>query len=169
MSGEKADAAERAATSALTETAGLTSWLALPVSVRRQLVRACRSVPTLGMYCVIDDEWSSTTRSDFLQAAVDETAEQFLSFLPGRTACHLLLTEPSEEFHDALRSDFWDEGTRPRFIERSSFPGLRELVRLTAVACRETQDRTDAPEDEDLLEIYDTYTVGALSSGEPPW
>ncbi|MEV7500155.1 hypothetical protein [Streptomyces sp. NPDC093018] len=131
VSGERAEAAERVAAAALGETAELTSWLELPADARRRLVGACRSVPTLGMHCV---------RGDVRQAAADDTAEQFLSRLPGRA-----------------------EGHRPRFVTDSSYPGLRELVRLTALVCRETYDRTDVPEDEDLLEIYETYSVGSLS------
>ncbi|MGX4688809.1 hypothetical protein [Streptomyces sp. JNUCC 63] len=45
-------------------------------------------------------------------------------------------------------------------MESSSFPGLLELVRLTAVVCRETLTEVDVPKDEDLLDIYDEFTVG---------
>ncbi|MER7919835.1 MULTISPECIES: hypothetical protein [unclassified Streptomyces] len=144
VSGERAEAAERVAAAALGGTAELTSWLELPADARRRLVGACRSVPTLGMHCVRGEERTGTAPDGFRQAAADDTAEQFLSRLPGRAADH-----------------------RTRFVTDSSFPGLRELARLTALVCRETYDRTDVPEDEDLLEIYETYSVGSLSASAP--
>ncbi|MGV9340159.1 hypothetical protein [Streptomyces sp. NPDC003688] len=165
VSGETVDAAERAAASTLPEagTTGPASWLDLPVPLRRQLVRAYRSVPTLGLYCVIDDERPGVTPREFLRAAVADTAEQFAPLRRARTAHGFLVNDPFEELRDALRAaPYWDRDARPRFLPRSSFPGLCELVRLTAVFCRETLYRTDIPEDEDLLGIYDTYVVGGL-------
>ncbi|MFD8809238.1 hypothetical protein [Streptomyces sp. NPDC059597] len=169
VTGEQADTAERVAASASAGTAGTVgtvgraSWPALPVSVRRRLVRTWRSVPTLGLYCIIDEAPPGAPPSGFLRAAVADTAEQFAPLRHARTAGGLLLTEPSEEVCEALSTaPSWEAGTRSPFPPQTSFPGLRELVRLTALFCRENQYRTDIPDDEDLLGIYDTYTVGGL-------
>lgn len=169
VSGHEAGAAERAAVFALAGAAGHTSWLDLPAALRQRLVRACRGVPALGMYCLMDDVRAVTAGNDFLRGAIEETAEQFLSPLLGRRDLRVVLGSSSEELQGAVRSNFRIGDARPRFMEASSFPGLCELARLTAVVCRETQDRVDIPEDEDLLDMYDTYTVGSLSSGRQPW
>ncbi|MEW2132945.1 hypothetical protein [Streptomyces sp. NPDC005435] len=166
VSGEHADMAERTAASALAGTAGLTSWLDLPASLRRQLVRACRSVPALGLYCVMDEEPPAVPCSGFLRDAAADTVERFRFRPHSRSAGGLLLADPLDELRDVLSSplagmELWPHCTR-------NLPGLRELVRLTAVCCRETACTTDLPGDEDLLEIYDTFVVGGLG-GAGSW
>lgn len=169
VDGDSSDAAERAAASALTGTAGLTSWLALPTATRKRLVRTCRSIPALGLDCVIDEEQAEAT-SDFLPCAVQDTVEQFLPRFRGWGEVHVALGHPSKEFRDAVQSNLQIAGIEFQFLDGSRFPGLCELARLSALVCRETECKVDTPEGEDLLEIYHTYAVGGLSSGgEWPW
>lgn len=168
VSGDRADTAERVASTALTDASGLTSWLGLPAVARQNLVRACRPIPTLGMYCVIDDEHVEG-REDFLRSAIQDTVEQFLQRFHGRSDIHVILGNPSKDFRDTLEANLQTAGIEPHFTENSLFPGLRDLIRLTALVCRETEYRVDIPEDEDLMEIYDTYQVGSPYPSEGPW
>ncbi|MEU6200694.1 hypothetical protein [Streptomyces sp. NPDC047061] len=165
---DRTDIAERKAATALADAPGLTSWLGLPVTARQSLVRACRPIPTLGMYCVIDDE-QAVEGGDFLRCAVEDTVAQFLHRFRGWSELHIALAQPSEGLEEAVAAPLRAEGTDPRFVQNEVFPGLRRLARLSALVCRETEYRVDIPEDEDLLEIYDTYAVGSLSSAAEPW
>lgn len=168
VSGDRTDSSERVAASALTGASGLTSWLDLPASARQSLVRACRRIPTLGMYCVIDDE-QVEGRDEFLRCAIQDTVEQFLQRFHGWNDIHVALGQPSMAFRDTVETELQTAGIKPHFADNSLFPGLRDLIRLTALACRETEYRVDIPEDEDLLEIYDTYQVGSPYPSDEPW
>ncbi|MBW8794282.1 MAG: hypothetical protein JF597_12005 [Streptomyces sp.] len=168
LGSETTDAAERVAMAAPAGERGIVSWFDLPAVARQNVVRACRPIPTLGMYCVIDDEHVEGNE-EFLRCAIQDTVEQFLERFHGWSDIHVALGDPSADFRDPLEIGLRTAGIEPHFTEDSLFPGLRALIRLTALVCRETKSRADIPEDEDLLEIYDTYTVGSLSSGEQPW
>ncbi|MET8583531.1 hypothetical protein ABZX39_22065 [Streptomyces collinus] len=65
--------------------------------------------------------------------------------------------------HDCLRAltAEWPD-TEPLLIDETArLPGLTALVRLTALVCRMPPEVWLEAE-EDLLDIYDTYTVGTL-------
>lgn len=70
--------------------------------------------------------------------------------------------------HDCLRAltAEWP-GTEPLLTEEADrLPGLTALLRLTALVCRMPPEVwLDA--EEDLLDIYDTYTVGTLPDAPP--
>lgn len=166
--GDRSDAAEGLAASALADVSGLTSWLGLTAVTRQNLVRACRSIPTLGMHCAIDDEHIEG-EDNFLRCAVQDMVEQFMQRFEGWGEMHMALESPSTAFRTPVETNLQTAGVTPRFLEYSVFPGLRNLVRLTAMVCRETEYRVDIPESEDLLEIYDTYQVGSPYRSDEPW
>lgn len=52
------------------------------------------------------------------------------------------------------------------FAQEEEWSALRRLTALTAIVCEETET-LELPEDEDLLDIYDQYSVGGLSASFP--
>ncbi|MFG2576187.1 hypothetical protein [Streptomyces sp. NPDC048481] len=65
--------------------------------------------------------------------------------------------------HDCLRAltAEWPGTEALPTVNADRLPGLTALARLTALVCRMRPEVWLEPE-EDLLDIYDTYTVGAL-------
>ncbi|AGS67039.1 hypothetical protein B446_34290 [Streptomyces collinus Tu 365] len=70
--------------------------------------------------------------------------------------------------HDCLRALTVEwPGTEPLLTEEADrLPGLTALTRLTALVCRMPPEVWLEAE-EDLLDFYDTYTVGTLSDAPP--
>ncbi|MET9852463.1 hypothetical protein ABZY57_05855 [Streptomyces sp. NPDC006450] len=123
--------AEALASAALGGLVHPASWEGADPGLRRRVVRACRPIPTEGLWHVSDDR--------------PGTAED-----RARRACLRQL------------ADEWPQA-RP-LAGDAAVPGLTALVRLTALVCRMPPEiLLDA--EEDLLDVYDTYTVGALDAG----
>lgn len=131
--GLTADRLEEAEALALAALGGLVlpeSWEELESQSRRRVVRACRPIPTQGLWHVGDDRL--------------EVAEA-----RSRRDCFAQLR------------DEWAHA-RP-LVGRGAGPGLTALARLSALVCRVSPEVLLDVE-EDLLDIYDTYTVGGLAS-----
>ncbi|OEJ30142.1 hypothetical protein [Streptomyces subrutilus] len=107
------------------------SWEGADPELRTRVVRACRPIPTEGLWHVSHDRPGVTEERS-------------------RRACLRQLTEE------------WPHA-RP-LAQHEAGPGLAALVRLTALVCRMPPEiLLDA--EEDLLDVYDTYTVGGPDVG----
>ncbi|MFJ2301858.1 hypothetical protein [Streptomyces sp. NPDC087787] len=125
--------AEEKATAALVGLPLPASWQGADPALRRQLVAACRTVPTAGLWHVTDE-----------RPAVDENRAR----------------------HDCLSvlSAEWPGADLLPTEEADRLPGLAALGRLTSLVCLMPPEVwLDA--EQDLLDIYDTYTVGTLPDG----
>jgi len=160
--------AERKAIGALEREGECSSWVGLSPSDRMRIVRDCRSIPTVGLYFLIDDGDAPEEKNDFARDALADVAEQFLSGLPGSENCAMVLSDSASVLHSQATKNPWTVSSGIRVLDDTSFPGLRELTRLSSLACGETLTEIGGPPDEDLLDIYDTYTVGALGPPDSP-
>ncbi|MFG2332870.1 hypothetical protein ACGFMM_25040 [Streptomyces sp. NPDC048604] len=129
LAADRLEEAEALAADALDGLVLPESWEGMEPELRRRVVRACRPIPTEGLWHVSDDRSEvpeERSRRDCLAQLRDEWAHA--SPLAGR----------------------------------GNGPGLTALAQLSALVCRVSPDvLLDA--EEDILEIYDTYTVGGLA------
>ncbi|MGW7262277.1 hypothetical protein [Streptomyces sp. NPDC054842] len=133
LAAENLEEAEALAWEAVGGLALPKSWEAMHPQARRCLVRACRRIPTEGLWHVQDD-----------RAQVSE--------------------ERSRRDCFAQLKDEWPHASP--LMGRDAGPGMTALTRLSALVCRMAPEVVlDA--DEDLLDIYDTYTVGGLAGTTP--
>ncbi|GII34631.1 hypothetical protein [Planotetraspora mira] len=167
LPGDRIAEGERVAIAALGEDLPDPRWNGLATAERRTVVRACRSVPTLGLY-VLFDERDAADEADSLHRCLAQAVEEFLQPMLSGAPWEALPSGAARELRDAARSMPWPGSAPARWRPESSLPGLRGLVTLTALACRETLTEVNIPQDEDLLDIYDTYSVGALDPGQWP-
>lgn len=134
VAADRLDEAESLASAALAGLVPTGSWERTDPELRRRVVRACRPVPTEGLWHVSDDR--------------PEVSEE-----RSRRDC---LAQLGDEWPHA----------RPLHEERAAGPGLTALVRLSALVCRMPPGvLLDA--EEDLLDVYDTYTVGGMPDTRP--
>ncbi|MGX1545578.1 hypothetical protein [Streptomyces adustus] len=165
VAADEVEVAERRARVALAALAGPTDWSALAPEARRRAVRACRAIPTTGMYGIVDDERPRALRGDFLGRALRDAVEQFLD--PGLTGVRrrVILGSGGGVLEEAVAQDPWFASGLSHPAGPADFEGLRALTEWTA-ACWSAPYAHDQPEEEDLLEIYHRYCIGGLPPGE---
>ncbi|MEE1755287.1 hypothetical protein [Streptomyces sp. SP18CS02] len=129
LAADRLEEAETLASDALDGRALPDSWEEMEPQSRRCVVRACRPIPTEGLWHVSDDR--------------PDVAEEH-----SRRDCLARLR------------DEWPHASPP--AGRGAGPGLTALARWSALVCRMSPDVLLDVE-EDLLDIYDTYTVGGLA------
>ncbi|MFE2583851.1 hypothetical protein [Streptomyces sp. NPDC059378] len=164
VAADEVEAAERRARAALAGRAVPADWSALPSAARRRVVRACRVIPAIGMHGIVDDERPRELRGDFLGRALRDAVEQFLEPGLGDARRQVILGPGGAVLGEAVVRDPWFTSGLSHTADSSGFEGLRALTEWTA-ACWSAPDVNDQPEDEDLLDIYDRYSVGGLPSG----
>ncbi|MEU2359477.1 hypothetical protein ACFU90_07190 [Streptomyces noursei] len=159
IDGADASRAERTARTAFERTPAPRSWLESSPLVRRRLVGACRTVPTIELIHLADVEPAHLPEESF-RLCLSQIAEEG----PGGRFVVALTTVPQD--NRATAAEAARGVLRDRidgFASPEQWVGLRALAALTNVVCRETAT-VDLPDDEDLLAVYDRYTVGELTS-----
>ncbi|MFF5444063.1 hypothetical protein [Streptomyces sp. NPDC012888] len=143
VAADRLAAAEALASAALAGLVPPPTWEGADPALRKRVVRACRPIPTEGLWHVSDDRPA---------VPPDRSHEDCL---------HQLATEwphaalpPTPPAHPSPGG--------PAVPGESALPGLTALARLTALVCR-MPPGVDLAAEEDLLDIYDTYTVGGLT------
>ncbi|MCZ1012186.1 hypothetical protein [Streptomyces lydicus] len=167
VDGADALRAESAATAAFERTAAPHSWLAASPPVRRRLVQDCRSVPTVALIHLADQNPGHSS-AQALRLSLAQLAEEGPSgSWSGTGSQQIAITLTTVPHGDASMAT---EAVRAALGQRfagvagpDQWPGLHMLTTLTSVACQETA-ALDLADDEDLLTIYDQYTVGELSA-----
>ncbi len=179
VNGDEAIRAEHAAAVCLacfSHTGVPASWIGATAATRRQVVQGCRTVPTLAMIH-LEDEGAGRTAGESLQLSLMQAAEECPRPDPSRgpdpsrprerKVVVALGTAPASNLSEAegvVRATLGERLTA--FAQREEWSALRTLTALTALVCQETET-LKLPEDEDLLDIYDQYSVGGLSAPFP--
>ncbi|UNO40058.1 hypothetical protein [Streptomyces sp. MST-110588] len=170
VDGADATRAEETAAACFVRTGVPASWLGADAATRREVVRGCRTVPALGMVHLEDDEpgraAAESLRLSLTQAAGEcprsPRPEVFRAREQGVLVA--LSTVPAGLLPEAERVARSVLDSPPAvFAGPGEWPALRALTALTAVVCQETET-LELPEGEDLLDIYDQYSVGGLGT-----
>ncbi|MFE3650415.1 hypothetical protein [Streptomyces sp. NPDC059152] len=167
VDGADALRAESAAAAAFERTGAPRSWLGASSAVRRRLVGECRTVPTVELIHLADEKPGHASAQSF-QLSLAQIAEEgplaSRSRAGSQQVVMALTTVPPGVPPTAAEAVRAVLGRRfAGFAGPTQWPGLRTLTALTNVVCQETAT-LDLADDEDLLSIYDQYSVGALST-----
>ncbi|MBV9025410.1 MAG: hypothetical protein JO362_16830 [Streptomycetaceae bacterium] len=171
VNGDETMQAENEAAACFARTCVPASWVGATAATRRQVVQSCRTVPTLAVIHLEDDE-SGRAAGESLRLSLMQAAEECPRPDPSRPRKQEIVVALStasagdlSEAESVVRAVLGERLTA--FAQQEEWSALRRLTALTAIVCEETET-LELPEDEDLLDIYDQYSVGGLGSTSFP-